>query len=226
MSNANKNVGKVSHKVAKPSSEVAKPSSDAAKTRKFLPYIAAAAVIIVIALVFFLAPMVQQQIINNPPPGQGALPPVSNLMKEESCKFVYGVVMENACTGGLYSLAEVESNSGTKKFCCGKSVNLENEAKAPLPITPPAGFANPPNTLPEVAVQNITMPPVVSNGTAPTILGGDKDAYGCIGSAGYSWCEVKKKCIRSWEENCTTANIVANPNAPAGTVPNSTVATP
>ena len=37
----------------------------------------------------------------------------------------------------------------------------------------------------------------------PQIVGGDKDAHGCIGSAGYSWCEAKQKCLRVWEENCT-----------------------
>lgn len=34
------------------------------------------------------------------------------------------------------------------------------------------------------------------------ILGGDRDEHGCIGSAGYSWCEAKQKCLRSWEEAC------------------------
>ena len=34
------------------------------------------------------------------------------------------------------------------------------------------------------------------------IVGGDKDAHGCIGSAGYSWCGVKQKCLRPWEEAC------------------------
>jgi len=34
------------------------------------------------------------------------------------------------------------------------------------------------------------------------LLGGDRDEYGCIGSAGYSWCEKKKKCLRPWEEKC------------------------
>lgn len=29
--------------------------------------------------------------------------------------------------------------------------------------------------------------------------GADKDAHGCIGSAGYSWCEHTKKCERPWE---------------------------
>ncbi|MDD5032559.1 MAG: DUF4173 domain-containing protein [Candidatus Pacebacteria bacterium] len=39
--------------------------------------------------------------------------------------------------------------------------------------------------------------------TENNLVGGDKDVYGCIGSAGYSWCEAKQKCIRSWEEYCT-----------------------
>lgn len=34
------------------------------------------------------------------------------------------------------------------------------------------------------------------------IVGGDRDEYGCIGSAGYTWCEVKEKCLRTWEEEC------------------------
>jgi flagellar basal body-associated protein FliL len=34
------------------------------------------------------------------------------------------------------------------------------------------------------------------------ILGGDRDEHGCIGSAGYSWCEKKNKCLRQWEEEC------------------------
>ncbi len=29
--------------------------------------------------------------------------------------------------------------------------------------------------------------------------GSDRDAHGCIGSAGYSWCESTGKCERSWE---------------------------
>ncbi len=34
------------------------------------------------------------------------------------------------------------------------------------------------------------------------LVGGDKDEHGCIGSAGYSWCEAKQKCLRIWEEDC------------------------
>jgi len=38
--------------------------------------------------------------------------------------------------------------------------------------------------------------------TSTPIVGGDKDAHGCIGSAGYMWCEAKQKCLRAWEEIC------------------------
>jgi hypothetical protein len=34
------------------------------------------------------------------------------------------------------------------------------------------------------------------------IIGGDRDEHGCLGPAGYSWCEIKQKCLRVWEEEC------------------------
>lgn len=37
-------------------------------------------------------------------------------------------------------------------------------------------------------------------------LGGDKDEHGCIGSAGYQWCELKQQCLRFWEESCYVAD--------------------
>lgn len=37
--------------------------------------------------------------------------------------------------------------------------------------------------------------------------GSDRDAHGCIGSAGYTWCEAKAKCLRVWEEPCTIADL-------------------
>ncbi len=47
------------------------------------------------------------------------------------------------------------------------------------------------------------------------IVGGDRDIHGCIGSAGYSWCEPKQKCLRIWEEPC---EATASPT-PSGQVP-------
>jgi hypothetical protein len=38
--------------------------------------------------------------------------------------------------------------------------------------------------------------------TENVIVGGDRDEHGCLGSAGYSWRELKNKCLRIWEETC------------------------
>lgn len=37
---------------------------------------------------------------------------------------------------------------------------------------------------------------------SPKNIGGDRDEYGCLVAAGYSWCEEKQKCLREWEEPC------------------------
>lgn len=39
------------------------------------------------------------------------------------------------------------------------------------------------------------------------IIGGDKDEYGCLIAAGYSWCQSKEKCIRTWEEDCPSGQV-------------------
>lgn len=36
----------------------------------------------------------------------------------------------------------------------------------------------------------------------PQIVGDDRDEHGCIGTAGYTWCEAKQKCLQTWEEDC------------------------
>jgi hypothetical protein len=43
--------------------------------------------------------------------------------------------------------------------------------------------------------------PTTGCGPAP-MVGSDKDEHGCIGSAGYTWCPIKNKCLRTWEEPC------------------------
>jgi hypothetical protein len=44
--------------------------------------------------------------------------------------------------------------------------------------------------------------PTVTPSIEKNLIGGDLDEYGCKGSAGYSWCETKQKCLRMWEEPC------------------------
>ena len=46
---------------------------------------------------------------------------------------------------------------------------------------------------PQTQEETATPPP-------PPAVGGDRDAHGCIGSAGYTWSEVKKTCIRIFED--------------------------
>jgi hypothetical protein len=48
----------------------------------------------------------------------------------------------------------------------------------------------------------------------PGLVGNDSEEHGCIGSAGYSWCESKQKCLRVWEEECYTC-----PNSPVNCMP-------
>jgi hypothetical protein len=33
----------------------------------------------------------------------------------------------------------------------------------------------------------------------PKMVGADRDEHGCIGSAGYLWCEREGACVRPWE---------------------------
>ena len=30
-------------------------------------------------------------------------------------------------------------------------------------------------------------------------VGADRDQHGCIGSAGYQWCNRQQECVRPWE---------------------------
>ena len=56
-------------------------------------------------------------------------------------------------------------------------------------------------------------PPGYVGTTTNNIVGNDRDAHGCIGSAGYSWCAVKNKCLRVWEEKCEVVSTTTNPVA-------------
>lgn len=56
-------------------------------------------------------------------------------------------------------------------------------------------------TLSKDSVVEVSQSPSPSTTDEP-LVGADVDEYGCKPSAGYSWCESKKKCIREWEESC------------------------
>jgi hypothetical protein len=39
------------------------------------------------------------------------------------------------------------------------------------------------------------------------LIGGQTDGHGCLIAAGYSWCQAKQKCLRTWEEECPAGLI-------------------
>ena len=45
------------------------------------------------------------------------------------------------------------------------------------------------------------------------MVGGDRDKHGCIGSAGYQWCEVQQDCIRIFEKGIRLKAIDGDQNA-------------
>lgn len=51
---------------------------------------------------------------------------------------------------------------------------------------------------------------IISLSPTQPMVGNDKDEHGCIGSAGYSWCAEKNKCLRVWEEPCPTPTVAEN----------------
>lgn len=42
------------------------------------------------------------------------------------------------------------------------------------------------------------------------IIGGDKDEHSCLIAAGYSWCQSKQKCLRTFEEACSIEEALKN----------------
>ena len=57
----------------------------------------------------------------------------------------------------------------------------------------------------KIESKNLT-PTITPTITQKPLVGGDSDEHGCKGSAGYSWCEILKKCLRTWEEPCQEKN--------------------
>merc|ERR1712086_1091526 len=76
-------------------------------------------------------------------------------------------------------------------------VSTPTEAPTEMPILPGVG------TPPEMPI----LPGVGTPTEMPILPGSDRDENGCIPSAGYSWCDPLKECIKSWETDCpgTTA---------------------
>jgi len=44
-----------------------------------------------------------------------------------------------------------------------------------------------------------------SDVTPNNLIGGETDSHGCLGSAGYQWCQATQSCLRTFEEFCSDA---------------------
>lgn len=53
----------------------------------------------------------------------------------------------------------------------------------------------------------LTVTIIFTGCTKQPIMGNDVDTHGCIGSAGYLWCDAKQKCLRTWEEPCEISDV-------------------
>ncbi len=56
----------------------------------------------------------------------------------------------------------------------------------------------------------IVTPTVEDEVPKEQLVGNDEDEHGCKASAGYSWCEIKQKCLRTWEEKCEEEVVEEN----------------
>jgi hypothetical protein len=76
---------------------------------------------------------------------------------------------------------------------------------------------NPSAPMPTEVCPNSKSEPLISDSEQPSqLVGSDRDEHGCIGSAGYSWCELKQKCLRIWEEKCELESATSTENTTAG----------
>ncbi len=74
-----------------------------------------------------------------------------------------------------------------------------NPSTIPQPKIPT--FANSASTTPLLNYNPCTGEPILS--------GSGADAHGCYPSSGYSWCDLKSRCILSCLEGCTTSTITS-----------------
>lgn len=57
----------------------------------------------------------------------------------------------------------------------------------------------PPNPPPAPTPDPAPAPAPAPAPEEPRTVGNDRDAHGCIPSAGYQWCARENRCVRQWE---------------------------
>lgn len=67
------------------------------------------------------------------------------------------------------------------------------------PRRPSTGILSAAPLLPAIFLAGCVSSSSSSAGAEAQMAGSDRDARGCIGSAGYRWCAREKECTRPWE---------------------------
>jgi len=167
-----------------------------------------AAIVVILALSACQKQAAQKPVTKQPPvrPHAAQQLPVSTIELEKFC-----------ADGGGNWLAEFKECENAGKGWCAENRGTFNECASACRHDPKAevctmncvpvcafGAAGRPSRpgaveiAPDLNRPGAALPPVPGG----PLVGGDKDAHGCIGSAGYMWCEAKTKCLRIWEEAC------------------------
>jgi len=77
-------------------------------------------------------------------------------------------------------------------------------------LLPP--IIKPEDHIPELTTEESGDEDSQSQENIPVFIGGERDENGCLGSAGYTWCEKQKTCVRQWmlegewDDECTTSS--------------------
>ena len=128
------------------------------------------------------------------PPVTDTKPPVTDTTPPTTTEPSADFAQSCATEGGKW-LAEYQECEGVSQIWCQTNGGKFNECASACRHDPNAEIC----TMQCVIVCEFSK----SDATEPPpIVGGDKDEHGCIGSAGYQWCENKQKCLRIWEEDC------------------------
>jgi len=111
---------------------------------------------------------------------------------------------------GLLSDAPTMSPTGTDSPTTSPTtsptVSPTTSPTASPTVTPPDPVTDAPTVSPTVSPTDSPSPtekPSCGEGE----VGCDRDENGCIPSAGYSWCDLKKECIRPWETSCEESEV-------------------
>ncbi len=121
---------------------------------------------------------------------------------------IFIIIIAIIVGGGLYYLTtRLADDNNTNSFNTNKNTN---EAITNFDDCAAAGYPVMESYPRRCTADGQTFTEIINN--SDVILGGDEDEHGCIGSAGYIWCESSQKCIRPWEEDCPANDSIEEPS--------------